>query len=414
MLTRRARLVAVLAGLYVSQGLPFGFFTQAVPVLLRQSGASLSAIGLTNLLALPWALKFLWAPLFDHPRWRDGAGRWRAIVGLQVAAIAVLLGAAFADPAHSVAPVLVAVFLANLLAASQDIATDALAVDALAGADRGVGNGLQVGGYRVGMVIGGGAMLALLAARGWTVALTMLAGALAVATLPLVMSGPVPVRRTTPPPAEPLAFAPWLARPAAVRWLGLLLLYKTGDAFGTAIVKPMLVDLGLGLAEVGWLFGVVGSSAALAGAAAAAVVVGRVGLSRALVGFAGIQAATIGVWAAVAWFPRPWLWTTAVAIEHFGSAMATTALFTAMMAACRPSRSAGDYTVQASTVVVAQGLAALVAGVSADALGYRGHLLLAVALALLVIPAARACSPAVWATTGDDGEGEQGGGQAQR
>ena len=257
-------------------------------------------------------------------------------------------------------------------------------------------------------------MLAVLAVRGWTTALTMLAGALAVATLPLILSGPVPPRRTALPPAEPLVFAPWLARPAAVRWLGLLLLYKTGDAFGTAIVKPMLVDLGLGLAEVGWLFGVVGSTAALGGAATGAVVVMRVGLPRALVGFAAIQAATIGVWAGVAWFPRPWLWTVAVAIEHFGSAMATTALFTAMMAACRPSRSAGDYTVQASTVVVAQGLAALVAGVSADLLGYRGHLLLAVALALLVIPAARAWSPAVWATAGEEGDGEQGGGQPGR
>ncbi|MCK7473190.1 MAG: hypothetical protein MZV49_06060 [Rhodopseudomonas palustris] len=52
--------------LYVAQGLPYGFFTQALPVLLRDAGLSLKAISATSLLFLPWALKFLWAPFVDH------------------------------------------------------------------------------------------------------------------------------------------------------------------------------------------------------------------------------------------------------------------------------------------------------------------------------------------------------------
>ncbi len=403
----RARLILVLAGLYVSQGLPFGFFTQALPVLLRQSGASLSLIGLSNLLALPWALKFLWAPLFDQPQTRGLVGRRRAILVLQAASVFALGVAALADPAQDIVPVLVVVLVANLLAATQDIATDALAVDALRGRDRGLGNGIQVGGYRIGMIVGGGALLGVLAAYGWTVAMGLLAAALVVASLPLVLTPTVPVRTTLSIPAEPLALAPWLARPPALAWLGLLLLYKTGDAFGTGVVKPMLVDLGLGLADVGWLFGVVGSVSALAGAGTAAFVVGRVGVQRALVGFAAVQAATIGLWALVPTIPEPWLWSTAVAVEHFGSAMATTALFTAMMVACRPHRSAGDYTVQASTVVVAQGLASVFAGFSADHLGYQVHLLLAFVLALLVIPAAGLCSPRVWAPTDEEEEARE-------
>ena len=35
--------LVVLTSLYVAQGLPFGFFSQCVPVLMRQSGASLLA-----------------------------------------------------------------------------------------------------------------------------------------------------------------------------------------------------------------------------------------------------------------------------------------------------------------------------------------------------------------------------------
>src|SRR5262249_27091099 len=57
---------ARLTSLYFAQGVPYGFFTQALPVLLRERGLSLAAIGASGFLFLPWALKFLWAPLVDH------------------------------------------------------------------------------------------------------------------------------------------------------------------------------------------------------------------------------------------------------------------------------------------------------------------------------------------------------------
>ena len=50
--------LALLSSLYAAQGLPFGFFTLALPVLMREAGWSLTAIGLLQLLALPWLLKF--------------------------------------------------------------------------------------------------------------------------------------------------------------------------------------------------------------------------------------------------------------------------------------------------------------------------------------------------------------------
>ena len=39
--------LGLLGALYFSQGLPFGFFTQGLPVLLRQRGFSLAEIGLS-------------------------------------------------------------------------------------------------------------------------------------------------------------------------------------------------------------------------------------------------------------------------------------------------------------------------------------------------------------------------------
>ena len=41
----RSHKILLLGGLYLAQGLPFGFFTQALPVLLRDAGYFLGAIG---------------------------------------------------------------------------------------------------------------------------------------------------------------------------------------------------------------------------------------------------------------------------------------------------------------------------------------------------------------------------------
>jgi hypothetical protein len=90
--------VALLSTLYASQGLPYGFFTQALPVLLREQKATLTAIGLTSLLAFPWAMKALWAPLIDRfPRVRGGRRR-AAVLALQGSAIVSVLLLSLFDP----------------------------------------------------------------------------------------------------------------------------------------------------------------------------------------------------------------------------------------------------------------------------------------------------------------------------
>ena len=43
--------------LYFVQGLPFGFQSKSLPLLLRERGFSLSQIGYANLLSIPWTLK---------------------------------------------------------------------------------------------------------------------------------------------------------------------------------------------------------------------------------------------------------------------------------------------------------------------------------------------------------------------
>jgi predicted MFS family arabinose efflux permease len=375
----------LLASLYLSQGLPFGFFTQALPVLLRQRGTSLPEIGLTNLLALPWLLKFVWAPLVEG-RAHGVLGRRRGfILPVQLATCAVLLVVAALDPARSMAPVLGAVLITNLLAASQDIATDGLAVDLLGPDERGLGNSLQVGAYRLGMILGGGALLVVFDGLGWTLSFCAMATLLALATVPITLWREPRRESRASEAVDWGALGTWWRRSDTAAWLLLLAVYKLGEALASAMVRPMLVDAGLGLTDVGWMLGTVGSGMGLAGALLGGWGAGKLGRRRALLLFGILQALAVAGYAAAPAHPGKDVLLALCAAEHLAGGMATVALFTAMMDACRPHRAATDYTLQACVVVGATGLAAAFSGFVAQRLGYPGLFSVSAVLCLVAV-----------------------------
>lgn len=404
--TSTAGKLGLLGALYLAQGLPYGFFSQALPAILRELELSLPAIGLSNLLALPWAAKFLWAPAVD--RW-GSRGAW--ILCLQAASIGMALVLAAIDPRSSLALLLAAVFVANVLAATQDIATDGLAVALLGRDERGWGNGVQVAGYRVGMILGGGALLLAYDKLGHAAAFGAMAALLAASSIPVLrrykhpdiarrrgsgaardaegqdLEGEASKERASSERADPRGF---LARDGAWAWLGAVALFKFGDYLAQGMLRPWLVDRGLALGELGVLLGFGGFAAGLLGAVVGGAVVGRLPRRRALVGFGALQASGLAAYGLAALVPGPAILWAAALYEHFVGGLATVALFTCMMDACRKQLGATDYSLQASLVVAATGAAAALSGLSAQALGYGGNFALAAGVGLLgVLAAAR-------------------------
>jgi RhtX/FptX family siderophore transporter len=392
--------LGLLATLYLAQGLPFGFFTQALPVLMRKQGLSLPEIGFTHLLALPWALKFLWAPLID--RFGSTAfGRRRSwILPLQAVSVILVTSLALTDPRTGLGLMMAAALLTNLVAATQDIPTDGLAVDLLSDRERGLGNGVQVAGYRVGMIIGGGFLLIVFDRAGWRLTFTSMAAMLALATLPIALFRERPtIAKTNEEPPGALAWIEVLKRPRMLLWIGLIALYKAGDALASAMVKPLLVDRGMSLEDIGLLVGVVGFCAGLAGALLGGYLASRFGRTKTLLGCGVLQTLAIaGYIAPAAGFGGNTALAVACTLEHLTGGMATVALFTLMMDACRERYGATDYTVQACVVVIATGAAAIASGFVAQNLGYARHfglgaLVSAAGVALAAIAFARGLVP---------------------
>ncbi|MDX9730281.1 MAG: MFS transporter [Bdellovibrionales bacterium] len=386
----RAEKVTLFACLYFAQGLPYGFFTQALPVFLREANLSLAQIGGTSLLILPWALKFLWAPLADRYGIPRLGLRRSWIIPLQALSVVVLIFISFFEPSNSLTIVLIAFLVCNLIAASQDVATDGLAVDLLKKEERGWANGIQVGGYRIGMIAGGSAMLIVLAHTGWQAAMLAMAACLVIASLPILFFRERAVLgemdRTVDRTLKhrPLTdLKEFLARPLMTRWLLVLVVYKAAHQAASTMIEPWLVDNGYSLAEIGALTGLFGSGSGLLGAALGAWVASRFDKTKSLVVLAVLQTcATATYLLPVTTENAIWKVILATVLDNGISGIATVTLFAAMMDRCRPKHSSSDYTLQASIVVVSQTLASALSGASAEALGYNGHFLAVTAIGL--------------------------------
>ncbi|MDV2476379.1 MFS transporter [Rhodococcus zopfii] len=361
--------VVLLVALYFAQGLPYGFFTQALPVVLRESGFSLIAISATGVLFAPWALKFLWAPYVDHYGTRR---RW--LLTLQLLSAAVTLGLAALDLESSLRWMLVGIAVVNAVSATQDIATDGLAVQLLGPRERGAGNGIQAGAYRIGMIVGGGALLWLFSIAGWRALFVAMAVLLLVTTIPVWTMRQTTVRSTREATTPGRLAAGWwtrLRRPGMAAFILLIGGFKFGDSMGSAMVGPFMSDSGLSLGQIALIKGVLSSVGALAGAALGAWMCSRWGRRRALLIGGVTQTASLALYLVASLGVGGFgLIVSASMAEHVLGGAATVAVFTLMMDAADRDHAGSDYTLMACSIVVVQGLAGFVAGAVGDLLGY--------------------------------------------
>jgi len=400
--------LGLLSALYFAQGLPFGFQATALPVYLRAAGVSVTAIGFLGFLSAPWLLKVLWAPLVDRHGARRFGRRKAWIVPLQAGLATSAALAAFVDPERQLPALLALVFAMNLCAATQDIATDGLAIDSLRPGELGPGNAAQVVGYKLGMLTGGGLLVWASATIGWRGLFLAMAGlSLAVlgvaALLPEPATAPASDARPGTDGGRPLAPAVLALAARAVRapgaaWLLVAIAtYKLGESMSDVLYKPFLVDAGLGPAAIGFWAGTWGLVASLAGSLLGGVAAARLSLLRAL----GVTAALrvlplVGRW----WLAASGLSTgrfaaITLAEELCGGAL-TTVMFALMMSRVDRRIGATHYTLLASVEVAGKLPGGAVGGLLVDAgLSYAHAFLLASALSLLfllLIPRLRARS----------------------
>lgn len=394
-----------LSALYLAQGIPFGFATEYLPVVLRESGLSYTKIAALSWLQLPWQLKIVWAHAADRKEIRPYTRH--AILAMQLALTATVACFAIAPLKEAFLMWMVLTFLAALFAATQDVFVDAFAVRVLREEDRGFGNTAQVAGYRLGMLVGGAALLLLVGHLGERMTLLACAGVVGIASVGAFFGSEVSTPREAeavggtaaePPGAGPYrthekreenALGIWalvkhLVRREAVGVIILALTFKLGLHMAGSLLKPMAVDYGWTKQQIGAAVVSVGSASALAGAAIGGGVHKWMREKRALVVALVFQALVCAPLIIVDRLHAPiGLTTFAIAMEHFGSGLGTTILFAALMSATRPANAGLHYTILTSLNAFAIGLGGLFGGLLADAIGKDATFAIATIVCLL-------------------------------
>jgi len=245
--------------LYIAQTIPMSFFSTVIPVMMRQENFSLSAIGLLQLIKLPWILKFLWSPMVDrHAVTTGDYKRW--IFSSELIYAGLIFAVAFLDFHTDFYTIVALIIISFVASATQDIATDALAVLAFSRKDKSLVNSMQSMGSFGGSMIGGGVLLLLFKQIGWNGLLPCVALFVIAALLPLFFNKGLRIQpKDTHERAKKADVIYFFARRSIWKQIGFLFLYYSGLIGTLAMLKPWLVDLGYDMKEIGVMSGVAGA-----------------------------------------------------------------------------------------------------------------------------------------------------------
>ncbi|WP_198371018.1 AmpG family muropeptide MFS transporter [Roseomonas rosulenta] len=438
------RRLPVMLALGFAAGAPFPLVAgQVLRQWFTEGGLSLGTIGLTALIGLAYANKFLWSPLLDalRPPVLAGLGQRRGwLACIQLALMAGIAAIALTDPAGGVGLTVALAVLVAFLSASQDIVIDAYRIEILGEDNETQAYGLAayVWGYRLALLASGAGTLLLVQYIGWSGAFLYGAALLLVglaatllATEPDRPSAPAfdgprfdtaPARahlRQRPWVGQILAVMPWMA-PVVVAmlpdharrsltaqpgwhldrsvaqpfadimrrpyWLAILLfiaLFKLGEALAGVMTTPFYRSLGFTREDVATVATVFGMVATLAGAVAGGWLVGRIGVKQALVwtGITQMLSNLMYVALAQAGHSMPMLWTQ-VGIENFTDGLADAAFLTWLSALTSRSFTATQYALLSSLAAVPLRTLGAGAGFLAAWLGWSWFFLLTTAAAL--------------------------------
>jgi len=242
----------------MSEGAPIGFLWWALPTKLRAAGVEIGQISLfVSLLAFPWALKFLWAPLVDIGRSKYwGLRSW--IVSMQILMGVSLLPLIVLDLHADFPLVLPLLFIHAMAAATQDVAIDALCINSTPDVERGSINGwMQVGMLSGRSLFGGGTLLIGVYAGEAGVVLALVAVIWFSALLVLMSrepDSPVDYSRHD----RLTSFIDTLRRVVRNRksWIALVFAGIAGAAYEAvgSVAGPYLIDRGFDQAAIGLFF----------------------------------------------------------------------------------------------------------------------------------------------------------------
>ena len=360
--------VAVMLALGFSSGLPFMLTAATLGYWLRDEGTSLKAIGFISWVGLAYSFKFIWAPIVDRvsPPGLGRLGRRRSwllltqiVLGLGLIAMAAI------GPGGGLAPLGAAALVVAFASATQDIAVDALRIEAADGDEElGLFTGAFQLGYRLAVLASDALILFAAQHFGWPASYVLMAAFMLIGvTATMLVKEPAAAEQAFAeqrPLWSPRGFFDSVVGPfvsffrthgsMALVMLLMITLYRLPEFVMGPMATPFYHDLGFEKDFVGGVRLSAGLIGTLCGIAGGGVLAAALGRFNGLIAGALLQGLAIASFSLLAIFGGdPRLFSAVMFFDNFGVGAAGVLLVTYMSSLTSLGYTATQYALLSST-----------------------------------------------------------------
>jgi PAT family beta-lactamase induction signal transducer AmpG len=376
-------LVALIMGF--ASGLPLLLTKGVLQAWMKKEGIDLSLIGLTNLLAIPYSIKFIWAPVLDRYTFSFLGRRRGWLFIAQVALMLSIAGMGLSNPKTYPFILVVSALMVTFFSASQDIVVDAYRREDLADAELGLGSSLYVLGYRLGMLLASGGGLIMADYMSFNSVYLIIAACMVPAIITTLLT-PEPHVASIPKTIREAVIDPlveYFSRRDAFLMLAFILLYKIGDIMASNITTPFYIDLGFTLTEIGAITKLLGFWAIIAGASIGGIIMLRLGINRSLWVFGILQAISTAGFAVLARIGHsiPAL-SVVIGFENLSAGMGTAAFMAFMASITNKKFTATQYALLTSFMAFGRDVLSSPTGYLAKYMGWENFFIGCVVIAI--------------------------------
>ncbi|UNM06338.1 MAG: MFS transporter [Holosporaceae bacterium] len=275
-----------------SSGLPLLLTLSTLSFWFSKVGIDKRTIGLFALVGMPYVWKFLWAPFLDRfklPFLTKVLGRrrgWLLFVQILLALSIIMMG--HSQPEQNLFLTAVFALCVSFFSATQDILIDAYRIESLDPSEYAAGGGVEVFGYRLGMIISGGVALSLSDTYSWETVYLIMGFFMGVGILTTLFCKEPASSKQLDLSSKTLKsmvidpFLDFITRPGWYWVLAFVLLYRFGDNLIGQMATVFYQKLGFTGTEIGMVTKTFGIWMVVFGGLLGGVIAKRIGIMKTL------------------------------------------------------------------------------------------------------------------------------------
>jgi len=324
-----------------SSGLPLALLTSTLQAWFADSKMSLYATGMLSLVGLPYLYRFLWAPFLDRNSLFAKLGRRRSWILLMQVILCIGFNVmAWMSPQSSPLSMAILAYILASASATQDSTIDAYRIEMLNRKEFGLGASIATLGYRLAMLVSGGAALLIASYTSWSISYRVMGLLMLIGVMATIWSDEKKITTDNKLTCTKITFiAPiknLAKRKGIVAFCLFVIFFKLGEAFTiniSGIVMPFLIQgLGFPLETIAYVNKIIGVLALIAGGVLSGFILLRYSLFKTLLVFGLIQSLTNLLFVVLSIIGKNTiLLAIAVTSDNFAGGLGSTAIIALLM-----------------------------------------------------------------------------------